>query len=243
VYNNWARIKGETKSIVKWEENNADLKTIEFRDSKYSQQSTMFRSDKMCGKVEVIAVPYIRGNHVCSTVKEALYLTLFLKSMHTSGLVHGDIRGLNIVFAGDRTSLIDHDYGGLVEKALYPPGYVTSLPDGSRVGAKAAAPITKERDAKALAHVLVHLHKVKSTEIADVRLQWLELDGMTSLGNMEALLRAVGENVAVTAAVEFADFMNIYRSKQAQSKKQTLEGDAATPEKTVTLPSKRGRDS
>lgn len=71
LYQNFAKIKDNTKSIIKWTEENGDQETIEFRDSTYLQHLTIFRSDGMCGKVEVIAVPFNPGTHVCSTVKEA----------------------------------------------------------------------------------------------------------------------------------------------------------------------------
>lgn len=71
---------------------------------------------------------------------------MFLKSMHDDNIVHGDIRALNIIFSGDETVLIDHDFGGVVNEVTFPPGYATSLPDGSRAAAEAMKPITKERD-------------------------------------------------------------------------------------------------
>jgi hypothetical protein len=81
LYHNWSKIKDDTKHVVKWTEDNNgmnDENTIEFRDKNYMRQSTLFRSDGKCGKVEVIAVPFVPGSHACSNVQEALCLTHFL---------------------------------------------------------------------------------------------------------------------------------------------------------------------
>ena len=91
LYHHWAKIKDGTKRVLEWTEEGSTDATIEFRDKKYASQSCLFRSDKLCGKVEVIAVPFISGSHYCSTVKEALCLIRFLKNMHADGFVHGDI--------------------------------------------------------------------------------------------------------------------------------------------------------
>ena len=87
-----------------------------FRDETYYQESTLFRDDDMGGQIQVIAIPYIPGNHVCKSPKQALSLVAFMKLLHESGNVHGDIRAFNVVFGDDKNSdaaaLIDFDFGG-----------------------------------------------------------------------------------------------------------------------------------
>ena len=68
------------------------------RDETYYEESTLFRDDDMGGQIQVIAVPYIPGNHVCKSPEQALSLVSFMKLLHESGNVHGDIRAFNIVF-------------------------------------------------------------------------------------------------------------------------------------------------
>ena len=121
----------------------------------------------MGGQIQVIAVPYIPGNHVCKSPKQALSLVAFMKLLHESGNVHGDIRAFNIAFDDDKNSdaaaLIDFDFGGRENTVKYPPGYVSVLGDGVRRG-KAGVEITKEHDIRALVHVLGKLHTLSENE-------------------------------------------------------------------------------
>ena len=77
----------------------------------------------MGGQVQVIAVPYIPGNHVCKSPDQALLLVSFMKLLHESGNVHGDIRAFNIVFGENNSNvaaLIDFDFGGRENTVKYP---------------------------------------------------------------------------------------------------------------------------
>jgi serine/threonine protein kinase len=50
------------------------------------------------GKLKVIAIPFIEGSHIPQNKDQLLGVANFLKKMHDTGFVHGDIRLLNIVF-------------------------------------------------------------------------------------------------------------------------------------------------
>ncbi|KAL3908924.1 MAG: hypothetical protein SGILL_008295 [Bacillariaceae sp.] len=243
LYHNWNKIKGDTKVVVQWNEgNNSD--TIEFRDEDYSQQSTIFRSDGKCGKVEVISVPFIPGQHTCSNVKEALQLTRFLKAMHADGYVQGDIRGLNAVFAGEETALIDHDFGGREGEVKFPPGYETALPDGRReIGTETV--VSQSLDVEALRWILAHLHEFEEENLpADAFLAFYKLRTADSLQKIEKALLSLDADLIVKPTTEYSRFMaKLHPSTRDEREKQTVQGDAVTPSKMVTLPSKRSAPS
>jgi serine/threonine protein kinase len=85
---------------------------------------------------------------------QMLSVARLLKRYHDNGLVHGDIRLLNIVFAtpAENSRLIDWDFGGKKNESLvYPRGYKQNLAVGKRRG-EAGKPITANDDAFALYH-------------------------------------------------------------------------------------------
>ena len=99
----------------------ADAQVLEFgpNDDEMDQSgkriSTLFtdKSLNTKGVIEVIAHPFYEGSHVCSHIDQAIAVAIDLKNLHDAGFVHGDIRGLNVVF-GSASCLIDFDFGGKV---------------------------------------------------------------------------------------------------------------------------------
>jgi hypothetical protein len=241
LYHNWSKIKDDTKHVVKWTEDNNgenDDNTIEFRDKNYMRQSTLFRSDGKCGKVEVIAVPFVAGSHACSNVHEALCLTRFLKEMHTEGFVHGDIRALNIVFAGDKTMLIDYDFGGIDGQVEYPPGYEKVLPDGGRGSANPGETITSERDIEALCYVLGGLHSPSTMAPHSSYIDWNRMKlSIRPLGEIEKSLSGMG-NWTLELCFNFRIFLTEHDKPVKEN------ADAVTPNKAVVAPpTKRVREA
>ena len=172
-----------TKDNVK-----SDNEIIEFRDPKFYHESNLFRDDGLGGKVEVIAVPFIPGQHFCTQATQAISIIECLESLHQDGFVHGDIRALNMVF-GVKSQFIDYDFGGKcagVDAVTYPPGYKQDLRDGSRNG-RERSKISKDDDVMALGFVLGFLHKAKggldytfysiqkATSLAEMKLQLNDL--------------------------------------------------------------------
>ena len=183
LYENWDHIKADTKHILLVQD--PTNTHMAFRDETYYQESTLFRDDDMGGQIQVIAVPYIPGNHVCKSPKQALSLVAFMKLLHESGNVHGDIRAFNIVFDDDnKAALIDFDFGGRENTVKYPPGYVSALGDGLRIG-EPCVEISKEHDIHALAHVLGLLHTLSEEESADQAVTFLRLGRSKTLEELE----------------------------------------------------------
>jgi len=85
-------------------------------------------------QLQVIAVPYKEGSHMASKWTDFIPIIRQLQKLHNVGYVHGDIRGFNVVFAGNEGGLIDFDFSGKPPHKTYPPGYRDSLCDGSRKG-------------------------------------------------------------------------------------------------------------
>jgi hypothetical protein len=74
----------------------------------------IYRIFNFRGKLKVIAVPFIEGSHCPQSKEQLLVVAKCLKKMHDNGLVHGDIRLLNIVFTEkpEDSQLIDSDFRG-----------------------------------------------------------------------------------------------------------------------------------
>ena len=114
------------------------------------------------GQLQVISVPYEDGNHVCTSVEEAICLIEQLEELHENGNVHGDIRGLNCVFHSESKTakFIDFDFGGKHGKTTYPSHYQIGLKDGNRVPcAEHGAIIHKWHDISALFGMFRMLYK------------------------------------------------------------------------------------
>mmetsp|Transcript_20250 Transcript_20250/g.48247 ORF Transcript_20250/g.48247 Transcript_20250/m.48247 type:complete len:737 (+) Transcript_20250:165-2375(+) len=125
--------------------------------------SMLFNTEKnISGQVQVIAVPFHEGSHICKDLKQAYRMALALKRLHDQGFVHGDIRGCNCIFDDEKCTLIDFDFGGLAEKVSYPIGYTACLPDGYRPEeTKKCIPITKHHDFQSLVDLLFRKHMLQ----------------------------------------------------------------------------------
>jgi serine/threonine protein kinase len=127
--------------------------------------------------------------HIATKLTNFIPIIHQLQELHAKGYVHGDIRGLNVVFEENGGGLIDFDFSGMPEKDTYPPGYRQSLNDGDRIGDGNA----KSEDNKlafwhdwyALGQLIFNVNKVKppsnSTMDADELLlsrtekNWMEI--------------------------------------------------------------------
>ena len=184
----------------------------------------------------MIAVPYIPGNHVCKSPKQALSLVAFMKLLHESGNVHGDIRAFNIVFGDDKNSdaaaLIDFDFGGRENTVKYPPGYVSALDDGVRIG-KPCVEISKEHDIRALAHVLGKLHTLSEEESVDQGFSMWHLGKSETLEELEDHCRDLRMQGAVF--LPDRDFQEILDDQvhTDRNEGQTETGAAVTPSKEI----------
>jgi len=109
------------------------------------------------GKLQIITTPYHPGLHYAAHPHHFLPIIDQLVQLHRQGLVHGDIRGMNMVLQYDpprsesdqvvvgvrnkddygkycKGWLIDFDYGGKHGVVSYPKGYQFLLHDGERPG-------------------------------------------------------------------------------------------------------------
>jgi serine/threonine protein kinase len=124
---------------------------------------TLFRNNILPLPFELISALHVKGEHRCQTVDQDLASVKRLKEIHDNGFVHGDIRGMNIVFTENgQAEFIDFDFGGHYGVAKYPPGYICELRDGNRDSSaeEKFSLIEPEHDVTALAYVLGFLHTV-----------------------------------------------------------------------------------
>jgi hypothetical protein len=103
-------------------------------DAAASPNDESFWAKSSASKLLIIAVRYKDGGHAAKTPRAFLPVIDQLGILHRAGFVHGDIRGFNTVFGGERDGgLIDFDFGGKPGRR-YPKGYRSVLADGHRSG-------------------------------------------------------------------------------------------------------------
>ena len=122
---------------------------------------------------------------MCTNIDAALSVVKFLQDKHADGFVHGDIRGVTIVFSDKGEGwLIDFGFGGKVDETLvFPDKYNKMLEDGRRDGCDGGTPITKEKDVLALRYVLFFLHRAAVGADTNFRLAMYDgLDQTTVAG-------------------------------------------------------------
>ena len=129
-----------------------------------------------CGN-RVVAVPYgkgsvcviryrrVNGTHIASKVSHFRDIARCISEMHHAGIVHGDIRGFNMLHphphavetrgAISTSCLIDFDFSGNDGSDKYPPGYAASVEENAflRIG-KPNRIMKKEDDWYELASVM-----------------------------------------------------------------------------------------
>jgi hypothetical protein len=101
------------------------------------------------GSVVVIRYKYLKGTHVASKVSHFSAIASQIKEMHQQGIVHGDIRGFNMLhpFPDDdersnnndslqESCVIDFDLSGIDGEDKYPLGHSQVIPEtaGKRAG-------------------------------------------------------------------------------------------------------------
>jgi hypothetical protein len=101
--------------------------------------------------VAVLKWRYREGQSPCKA--GAIALAKQLDELHEDNIVHGDVRGFNVVFGGaDETVLLDFDFAGPQGTAVY---YAVEITDGGRCdGACEGELITKYHDRWALGALL-----------------------------------------------------------------------------------------
>lgn len=90
------------------------------------------------GSVCIITYKFVNGTHYASRASHFLDIAKSIEAMHKEGVVHGDIRGFNMLHPhpdagiGKKESvLIDFDLSGKAEEDKYPPGYSESVKDNA----------------------------------------------------------------------------------------------------------------
>jgi hypothetical protein len=130
-------------------------------DAKFwSIQEKRTQSD---GQLLIIATRYRPGIHVATKPTAFVPIIEALEKLHALGYVHGDIRAFNTVFpdtSGEPGCLIDFDFGGRAEQAVYPMGYRAALIDGFRVG-EGGEKICIWHDWYALGKLIFSIHQLK----------------------------------------------------------------------------------
>ena len=124
------------------------------------------------GSILVIEYKFQNGTHYASRVSHFLDIAIAISGMHECEIVHGDIRGLNMLHPHPKplpeaegitkSILIDFDFSGKVEKDVYPPGYSERVLDNrcKRSGA-AGNKLKYEDDWNDLASVMANYDVVK----------------------------------------------------------------------------------
>ena len=202
---------------------------MEFRVDKFYSESTIFRDDSIGGKVEMIAVPFLEGGHICKSLAQAQSIVNHLKSLHKANFVHGDIRGLNMVFSNNsnEAQFIDFDFGGKLGEVRFPPGYKKYLGDGRREGATATGQIEFTHDTAALVYVLAFEHGVSTSSSTEILSLFYCLQRAETLGTIEECLEELKKlepDMEFEANNDYKNYVGTVLS---------TERPAVTPEKTV----------
>ena len=120
---------------------------------KYVEQHRLSKD----GRFTYLKYRYLEGNHEISTRTHAICILRQLQELHNEGIVHSDIRKVNIVFCGDgNASLIDFDLADN-EGTNYPKAYNAQL-DERHSSAQAHMPRKKEHDCYSLHFILAEAH-------------------------------------------------------------------------------------
>jgi len=146
------------------------------------------------GAVVVVKAPdlvllkynYVEGDHHATSARQFKSAIEALRELHKGGIVHGDVRALNMLFAEERCTFIDYDFAGM---KAYPANYVsTGLHDvGRHNDAVANRPPKEEHDWFALASVM-EMHEC----VADVANgTWEKVCEDVRSGNVDAAIAAI----------------------------------------------------
>ena len=113
-------------------------------------------------------------------------------------VVHGDIRGNNLVFGKETAHIIDWDLAGKHEEGKYPDGFVREIPDGARhPQARSRAVMKQSHDWFALAAVMGLMRPEDTTRQG----QWDEVVSTIKEGGVEATFPL---NMVLTSADAWA---------------------------------------
>jgi serine/threonine protein kinase len=112
--------------------------------------------------LHIISYPYVEPLAAGDVqIDHVLAICRHLQRLHSDGIVHGDIKLGNIVFATDpaKSGLIDFDFSGKEGEKKYPPGFNRDIKaEGERHGgARGGSALQKSHDLHSLAAALARL--------------------------------------------------------------------------------------
>eukprot|EP00742_Colponemidia_sp_Colp-10_P004411 GILJ01004708.1.p1 GENE.GILJ01004708.1~~GILJ01004708.1.p1 ORF type:complete len:539 (-),score=59.40 GILJ01004708.1:345-1859(-) len=160
---------------------------------------------------------WIKGRHIAIHSDQLHCVLKHLKTLHDNGVVHGDIRLSNIVFADQpgNSRLIDFDMAGRAGEDKYPLNFNPTVFDGERhCDAIAQTKLKFEHDLFAMAAVM----NLFFPELADQQQQWQQIIGELRSAT-DQLLQTVIDKLS---SVRFALDCNA-ELKQAFDKTQHIE--------------------
>ena len=184
----------------------------------------------------IIGTPYRPGRHYAATPKAFVPLVRQVKRLHEAGYGHGDIRAYNLVFGEDPKEgwMIDFDFGGRLDEALYPEGYKRTLNDGTRIG-EAGDAIKAMDDWYALGQLIFNVHRIKKVEDEDLKEFWLDVQSLPTpeqIKKLEDFL--LNTDLPVTPSSLFAKSLTVTKQISGDSPgapKKTVVGATGTPYK------------
>eukprot|EP00980_Cylindrotheca_fusiformis_P022459 scaffold9316_cov90-Cylindrotheca_fusiformis.AAC.1 len=140
------------------------------------------------GSVLVIRYKYLEGTHFAWKASHFEQIANCIASMHKDGIIHGDVRGFNMLHPHpepkeggiDQSRLIDFDFSG-PSGSVYPPGYSKRVPENlyDRIG-KPWGEMKEHHDCYELASAMAKYQisvKMNGRDVFDLDLtdDWIKL--------------------------------------------------------------------
>ena len=150
------------------------------------------------GSVIVIKYKFVDGTHIASKVSHFREIAYCISCMHQAGIVHGDIRGFNMLHPHPeyketgitKSQLIDFDLFGSHGQDTYPPGYAPDVKENQFPRAGRSGSIMHKLDdwrdlASAMANYTIEDDKKAEKDLESLWSFYWQVDGDTKDSTMD----------------------------------------------------------
>jgi len=121
---------------------------------------------ELVNKGFVIRYPHQKGTYLATNIHQ--FILRKILQLHSSNIVHGDIRLMNLIFQEDDAHLLNFDFSGPPDTTTYPQTFIKEVPEGRHPTAHRGAKLKFDHDLHGLGLILEKLFFPRCSKLGNL---------------------------------------------------------------------------